>query len=313
VNLLLGGETLGEGGGALVVGGGDGGKPVADGGVRVLLKVAASLDANGVLLEGLLSLSGGGDGLGEGGDLSALLGGEGEPVGDLGLKLGLGSEGDGGVEEGRGGSDNDTLSAEGLDYRLGGLERSGEVVLPDVATRDESEGEGELGGLNGSDDRVELSGSAVEVDVKGVDGELGDVLDVLLEAAEVGGQGDLEAGGGLGESLVGPGELLRKLVGGIENESGLVNLNLGRAGGLELLEELTKDGGKLVEDVDGLEGSVGLITASLADEEVGDGSEKNGAGHDAGLLGLNELVDWLGVDELEVGVGGDLALEVYCR
>lgn len=310
VDGVLGGETSGVGVLAVVHLGGDGGETLADGLVRLGLKVATSLDGDGVGVEGSLDRGGVGDGLGESGDLGALLSREREPIGDLGLELLLAGEGDGGVEEGRRGGDDDAVSAEDGDRGLGDLEGRGDVVLPDVAARDESEGEDEGGVLDASEDRLELLGSAVEIDVEAVDGELGDELDVGVEAAKVGRDGDLESRGGLGEGSVGRGELGAEGRGGVENESGLIDLDLGGASSLELDEELSEGGNELVEDIDRLERGVLLVATGLADNEVGDGAENDGAGDDASGLGLLELVDGLGVDELEFGGRRDLTLEV---
>lgn len=310
MDFVLCGETLRVSGLALVHFGGDGFEAVTNGSIRLSLEVTAGLDRGCILLKGFLDRLGVSERLGEGGDLVALLSGEREPVLDLGLELGLVGESDGGVEKGRRGGDNDTVGTESVNGLLGNLLGRSQVVLPDVAARDETEGEGELRVLQGGKDRLELSRGTVKIDVKSVNGQLGNELDVGLETAEVSGKSDLEARGGLGESLVSLGEDVTELVSGIEHKTGLIDLNLFGTSGLELLEEFSKGGSELVNDVDGLEVLVGLITASLADEKVGDGTENDGASLDAGLLGLGVLVDVLGVDELEVGLGRDLTLQV---
>jgi hypothetical protein len=307
---LLGGKTNGEGGLPVVHVGGDGGETLADGLVGVGLEVSAGLDGDGVDLEDCGRLGGGGDGAGEGSDLGDLLLGEGEPVLDLGGELVLVGEGDGGVLEGGGRGDDDTVGSEDGDDTLGDGEGRGEVGLPDVTSGDESEGEGELGVLDGGDDGLELLGGTVEIEVDGVHGELGDELDVRVETSEVGGDRDLESGDGGGERSEGGLVLGAEGCGHVEGEGGLVDLHLGGSGSLELLEELNVRGYELVEDVDGLERGVGLVTADLSDEEVGDRTEEDGAGDRTGGGGLNELVEGLGVHELEVGVRRDLSLDV---
>lgn len=140
--------------------------------------------------------------------------------------------------------------------------------------------------------------------------ELGDELDVLVQAAEVGRERDLETGGGLGERGVGRLVLRAEGRGRVQDERRLVDLHLGGTGGLKLGEELSKDGHELVEDVDWLERGRLLVAAGLAEDQVGDRAEKDGARDDAGGLGLDELVNGLGVDELELGVRRDLSLDV---
>lgn len=136
-----------------------------------------------------------------------------------------------------------------------------------------------------------------------VNGELGNELDVGVETSEVGSDGDLESGNGLGESGVGLDVLGSEGGGSVEDESGLINLDLSGTGSLELLEELSEDGYEPGEGIDRGEASVGLVSASLSNDEVRDGPEDNRSGGDSSGLGLEELIYGLGVNELEVGVG----------
>lgn len=294
-NLLLGLNTSRERTCTLVHVGGNSSQSLPNGSVRSGLKVTSSLDADGVLLEGTLDFLRGGDGLSQVGNLSDLLGSEGEPIGNFGLKLLLAGEGHGGVEQRRGSGDNNTVGTELRDNVVDGLEGCGEVVLPDVSSGNESEGESDVGGLNDLEDGIELSASTVEIEVQSVDGELGNILDIAFETTEVSRDGDLEARSGLGERGVGGSELVSKVGGGIENEGRLIDLDFSRASSLELLEELRVDGNELVEDVDGLESRTGLVTGGLADEEVSDGTKEDGAGLDSESLGFEEFVDGLSV------------------
>lgn len=311
VNSVLSSQTSGERTLSVVHLRGDGGEPLSDSLVRGGLKVTSGLDGDGVLGEGLSDRGRVLQSLGESGDLDGLLSGEREPVLDFRGELLLGGEGDGSVEEGGRGRDHDSVRAEGGNDGLGSLDGGGEVVLPDVPSGNQSEGEDEGGGLDGSDDRLELLSGTVEIDVKGVNGELGDEVDVGTNSAKVGGEGDLESRGGLGEGSVGGGKLRTKSGRHVESESGLVNLDLGRTSSLELDEEFGENGNELVESLDGAESSrVGLVTSGLSEEKVGDGSNEHGAGSDSGGLCLEEFVNGLGVDELEVGQGRDLSLDV---
>ena len=290
----------------------DVGNALTDGGVRVLLEVTTSLDA---LLVGGERL-GGGAGVAESGsergDLGALLVGEREPVEDLGAELLLVGNGDGGVEERRRRSNLDTgsVTAEGLDGLLGGLEGGAQVGLPDVTARNETERDDVLGVGEGRENLVELLGGTVEVDVETSDGEGLDNLEVGLELVEVGGDHDLDRGGGLGDGLVGRLELGGVLLSTVEDEDGLVDLDPLGTGLSELGEHLTVDGGELVEERDGVELGVLGVLAGLAEGEEGDGTDEDGAGVVAGLLGLDKVVDGLGVVDLELGGLAQLGDEV---
>ncbi|KAF3806612.1 putative 5-methyltetrahydropteroyltriglutamate--homocysteine methyltransferase, partial [Colletotrichum gloeosporioides] len=257
---------------------------------------SAGLDVLGVGIK--LGLDGGsvGDGLGNGGNLNGLLGGEGEPGVDLLRELLLGGKSVGGVEEGRRGGDDDTVLAELGNSLLDGVNGAREVGLPDVTAVDDTGGQDLLGAelLN---DGAELLGVADKVDVEAVDvADGGEDVKVVDDVTEVGGQNQLgEAGGG--ESLVGGLEGSLGLLGEVEDEDGLVNLDSLGTSGLELLQELNVDGDELVEQRDGVNG---LATVGLSQVEERDGADKDGAGDDAGLLGLVELNNGLGVgSELE--------------
>lgn len=293
--------TDGEGRLALEHVGGDGGNTLADGIVGGLLEVTTLGDGD------LVGLKRGGDGGilgsredgGDGGNLAGLLESEGEPVLLLGGELVLAVESDGGVEEGRGGGDDDALSTEGLDGLTGEGDGGGEVVLPDVTSGDDTEGEDDVGRLDGSDDGLELSGLTVDIDVEASDGELGDKVDVAVQASEVGGEDDL--GGNGGELSVGGGELLLEGSGGVEDEDGLVDLDPLGASSLQVSEEGLVEGEELGEEGDGLEVGGGLL-GGLSKSKERDGAQDDGAGLDSKFLGLLVLNDGLVEDELEVGL-----------
>ena len=130
---LLLADTLRELRLALVVGLSDLGLAVLDLGVVGAAGRGTSLHRLGIGLELLTNGSGAlSDGLGNGGNLNGLLGGEREPVSDLSVKLLLASESVGGVQKRAGGGNNDTVLAELLDGNLDGLDGALEVGLPDV-------------------------------------------------------------------------------------------------------------------------------------------------------------------------------------
>lgn len=123
-----------------------------------------------------------------------------------------------------------------------------------------------------------------------------------------GSKGDVEAlAGKSGVDLL---ELSGKPVGGVHNESRLVDLDRLGTGSLELLDEVLVNRDHLVKQRDGLESGVDRqVSGRLADEEVGDGAENNGAGLEASLLGLLVVLDSLdgaSLAEGELGLGGEL-------
>ncbi|GKT83088.1 LOW QUALITY PROTEIN: hypothetical protein Ct61P_00938 [Colletotrichum tofieldiae] len=292
---LLGLNTLGELRLAVVHLRGDLGLALLDVGVVGAGRGGAGLDVLGVLLE--LGLDGGsvGDGLGNGGNLNSLLGGEREPAVDLLGKLLLRGESVGGVEEGAGGGNDDTLLADLGDGLLDGVNGTLEVGLPDVTAIDDTSRE-DLLGAELLEDGAELLRVADKVNVETVDvADGGEDIEVVDDVTEVGGQDEVgEASAD--ELLVGGLEGVLGLLGQVEDQDGLVNLDGLGTGSLELLQELDVDGNELVEEGDGVNG---LATVGLAEVEERDGAQEDGAGDDAGGLGLVELTNGL-------GVGGEL-------
>lgn len=289
---LLGSETLGEGRLALVVLGLDGSLAVLDSLVVGALRGGTGLHGLGVGLESLTHGSRAlGDGLGNDGNLRNLLDGEREPVGDLSIKLLLSLEGVGGVEE-RAGSGNDhAVLAELLDGSLDGLNGTLEVGLPDVTAINDTSRE-DLAGAELADDSIKLLGVADEVNVNTVDAlEAGEDIEVVDNVTEVGGEDDLGQTAG-SKCLVGGLEGILDLLGEVLNEDRLVNLNSLGTGLLELLQKLDVYGHKLVKERDGVNG---LATVGLAEMEEGHGPNKDRAGGNASLLGLEKLANGLGV------------------
>ncbi|KAK1242143.1 hypothetical protein MKX07_000129 [Trichoderma sp. CBMAI-0711] len=289
--LLLSADTDRELRLAVVVGRGDLGLTVLDLGVVGAGRGGAGLDGLGVGLE-LLTDSGRAlsHGLGNDGDLDNLLGGEGEPVGNLRVQLLLAGEGVGSVEErGRGGN-NDTLLAELLDSALDNLNGALQVGLPDVTSVDNTGRQDGLG-AESTENGLELLRVADKVNVDGVD-VLGDEVQVVDDVTEVGGEdqlGDLVTEAS--ELLVGGLESGLGLGGQVEDEDGLVDLDGLGTSLLELDEELLVDGQEVVEQVNGVDG---LATVGLSEVQEGDGADQDGAGDDTSLLGLVELSNGLG-------------------
>ena len=207
------------------------------------------------------------------------------------------------MKEGRRGGGDNTVGTKAIDGGLAGLDSSREIGLPNITTRNETEREDKGSWLNSGDGGIELSRGTVEVDVETSDGELGSEVEVGVETAEVGGQEDLW--GNRGKFSVGGVELALKLEASVENEDGFVNLDPLGTGGLELGQQLLVEREDLWEEGD--RGKVGRgILSSLAQPQVGDGTQDNRTGHYTEGLGLVELLDSLVKIELEVGGLGEL-------
>lgn len=158
----------------------------------------------------------------------------------------------------------------------------------------------ELGGLDGSNNLLELLRLTVEVEVESEDGKVLEERNGLADSAV--GRGDGDLGGNGSKSLVGLLEELTLRLGLVHHEDRLVELNLLNTSLLELREELLVDRDKLVKEVERLELGGGRV--GLSDErEVSDRTEKNRSGGDAELLGLLVLSKGLVVVELELGLG----------
>lgn len=289
---LLSSETLREGGLALVVFRLDSGLAVLDGLVVGALGGGARFHGLGVSLEGLTNSSGAfGDSLGNDSDLGNLLDSEGEPVSNLSVELLLGLKGVRSVEERAGSGDDHAVLAELLDGSLNSLNSTLEVGLPDVAAVNNT-GRENLAGAKLANDSLELLWVSDKVDVDTVDAlEAGEDIEVVDNVTKVGGEDDLGQTAG-GKCLVSRLEGILDLLGEVLDEDRLVNLDCLGAGLLELLQKLNVYRNKLVEEGDGVDG---LATVGLSEVEEGDGTDKDGAGGDTSLLGLEELANRLGV------------------
>lgn len=286
----------------------DGLEALADGSVGGVGGDATGLDGAGIV--GQFSLDRVGtvvQGMGDDVDFLALLLRVCEPVEELGVLGGealLEAEGDGSVQERARGSDEDTLRAKGIDCSLGELEGSGQVGLPDVTTIDQTERE-DLGLADVGNDVLELLRGADEIDVETSNTRVLDEGDVVANAAEVGGDQELELGGSGGQAGVGGVEVGNDGGRDIEGEDRLIDLDPIGTGSGELGKELLVDGEDLGEEGDEIE--AGRVLGDLSEEEEGEGTEDDGAGVDAEGLGLIELLDGLDVGaEVEGLVGFEL-------
>lgn len=292
--LALLGNTGGERRVAVVLLLSDGSLALLDLGVVGALGGSTSLDRLGVDLELLTDSSGSlSDGLGDHNNFVKLLHSKAEPVADLRVQSLLALESVGNVEEGAGGGNNDTLLAELLDGQLDLLNGSLEVGLPDVTTVNNTSRQNLLR-AKGSNNSVELLRVADEVNVNTVEAlEGGEDIKVVDNVTEVGGKDQTGSLGTKGtELLVGRLESSLGLGGEVEDEDGLIDLNLLGTSLLELLEQLNVDGEELLNLGDGVHG---LTTVSLGEGQEGDRSQDDGASDNASLLGLEELNDRLGL------------------
>jgi hypothetical protein len=134
--------------------------------------------------------------------------------------------------------------------------------------------------------------------VKTSDGELGNEVDVGVEAGEVGSQQDLGSNGD--ELSVRGGELLLEAGGGVEDEDGFVDLDPLSSSSLQVREESLVERKDLGEEANGLEAGLGFLR-SLAEDKERDRAKDDGAGGNAKGLSLLEFLDGLVEVELEVG------------
>jgi hypothetical protein len=141
-------------------------------------------------------------------------------------------------------------------------------------------------------DGVKLFRVTDEVYVNSID-ILGDKVDVVDDVTKVGSEdepGDLVAKAG--QLLVSRLEGSLGLAGKVQNENRLVDLDSLGTSFLELGKELLVNRDKLIKQVDGVNL---LATVCLAQVEEGYWANKHRSRADAGLLGLCELSDSLGV------------------
>lgn len=204
------------------------------------------------------------------------------------------------MEKRRRSGNNNTVSTEELDSLLNGGNGLLVVGLPDVTSVNNT-GREDLAGGKGTGNGLELLRVANKVNV-----DSGDRLDVVEDlnvvdnVTEVGGEGDLGDGITLGgEEIVGGLESSLSLLGKVENEDGLIDLDSLGTGSLELFQQLNIDGKELVEEGDGKNR---LATVWLSEVKERDGSDKDRAGGDAQGLGLVELTDGLGVSSKAEGL-----------
>jgi len=233
------------------------------------------------------------NGLGEYGDLLHLLDGEGEPLIDIGRELLLAGKGVGDVQEGAGSGNDNALRAKGLDSGVEEVKGFLKVVLPDVAAVNDTSRE-DLVGAELLENWLQLLRVTNKVDMETVEvGEGREDIEVVDDVAKVGGNGDGRDLAGLSrDSLIGRLEGGLDLGPEVEDEDGLVDLDVVGTSSLELLQELDVDRHELVNEGDGVD--LGA-TVGLAKGKEGDGADEDGAGVEASLLGLEELAHRLGI------------------
>lgn len=278
-----------------------------DSGVIGALGRGARLDRLGVGLELLADSSGTvSDSLGDHNNLIELLDSEAEPITDLGVEVLLGGQSVGDVKEGTGGGNDNAVLAQLLDGKFDLLDGGLEVGLPNVASIDHTAAQS-LVGTESRDNSVELLRVADKVDVDAVKAvESRENINVVNNVTEVGGQGQAGAlGSKAAQFFVGRLEGGLDLGSKVEDEDGLVDLDILSASSLQLGEKVNVERQKFLQLADGLKG---LATVSLTESQEGHGTQNDGAGHNASLLGLQEVSDRLGVgsqlEDLVVLQGG---------
>lgn len=298
-----------EGALALKLVGGNGSNTLANSVVRILLELTAFGNRNPVGFEsfGDLSVLGARENSSDDCNLLSLLEGEGEPVLLLSSHFGLRSKGNGGMEEGRGSSNDDAVRAESINSGLSELDSSSEIGLPDVATGDKAQGEDDGGVLDGRNNLTELTRSTVKVDVKTGDREFGNEVDVGVEASKVSGKHDLRGNGN--ELGVGSGVLLLEGSSSVKNQDGLINLDPFNTSSLQISKKLFVDRDEFGQEGDGTEPRLSRLGV-LAENEERDGAKYNRASDSASLLGFLELLQGLVVVELELGFLGEFGDDI---
>jgi len=268
--------------------------PLPDLGVVRDLGRGTGLDRLGV---GLELLTDGGralsNSLGDHDHFGTLLDSKAEPIPDLGVKVLLALEGVRNVQQGARGGNNDSVLAEFLDSKLDLLNGGLEVRLPDVTAVNDTSGEG-LVGTESANDGLKLLWVANKVNVDGVQVlERGQDVDVVNDVTEVGGKGDTRRLVTKStQLLVGRLESSLRLGREVEDENGLIDLDILSAGLLELGKELHVQRKELLKMVDRRNR---LSTVGLGEGQEGDRSKDDRTGDDTGLLGLKELNDRLGL------------------
>lgn len=139
-------------------------------------------------------------------------------------------------------------------------------------------------------------------------------INVVYNVAEVGGQSQTGALSTKATQLfVGRLESGLDFGGKVEDEDRLVDLNILSASSLQLSQKVDVNRQKLLQLADGLDR---LATVGLTESQEGNGTQNDGAGNNASLLGLEEVSDRLGVrSQLEdlVVLQGGLNVVYYAK
>lgn len=226
-------------------------------------------------------------------NLLSFLGSKSKPVGNLSGKLLLGGKSVGGMEKGRGGSNDNTVSAKSLDCLLNNSNGLLVVCLPDVTSINDTGREGLTRGKS-TNNSVKLLRVADKVNVDSGDGgNAREDIDVVDNVTEVGSQGDgRDVSFRSSEGLIGRLESILGLLGQVQDEDRFINLDGIGASSLELLQEFNVDRDELGKKRDGVNR---LATIRLSKVEERDRADKDRASDNSLLLCLEELTNGLGV------------------
>ncbi|KAH3665337.1 hypothetical protein OGATHE_004153 [Ogataea polymorpha] len=239
--------------------------------------------------------------LGDGDNLGQFLGSEREPVLNLGIKLLLVLQIHWSVQQRGGGRDDNVVGSQLLDGLLDELNGLSIVVLPDVSSVNDTNGQSLFVG-NESKCIVQLLWASDKIEMETGNRQALDSRQVWSDITEIGGQDELWKTFSLGQGLVGGLECGLDLFWQVQNEGWLVDLDLLGACFSKLLQDLGVDWQDLLEQRDWLQ--VKRVLVWLTQVQVGNRTNKNRSGLNAKSLGLQVLVNWLLTIQLELcGVG----------
>lgn len=270
------------------------------GGDGRLLSGLDGLSVSSVQVSNILT----GNVLGNGNDSVQLLGGELEPVSDDRVQLGLVGQVNWGVQQRRGGSNDNSVLAQLLNSLVDKSGSLGVVSLPDVSTVNDTDRQSLRVGDSG-DNLVELLWGSGEVEVQTRNWQVLDSRQVWSDVTEVCGQHDLWQAltGQLLESTL---VQLLDVLWQVQDEDWLVDLDGLGTSRVQLSKQRLVDRQELVQQRDWVQ--VQGVLVSLTQVQVRDRTNDNRSGLNTQLLSLQVLNDWLqagsGV-QLELGGVGE--------
>ena len=245
-------------------------------------------------------------------DLVDLLVREGEPREQLAVQPVLALQLDRRVHQRARGGDSEAIGAHHVAQLAEQRERRIEVVDPHVAPVHHAGEEVLAAAEPVLAYALEVAPAAHEVEADAVDGEFGERVVGLVHVAEVGLEQQLRAALDRRQSLVGGAQRLQLARRAVEHEHRLVELHPLRPCRRELRQHLLVDGEQRREQREAVELVVALALGrgDLAEQQVGQRPDQHRNRLDAGLPGLQVLVERLRRGEGEALIGGELRDDV---